>query len=297
MSLPDVVSREQWLEARRELLAREKEHTRARDALNADRRGLPMVMVSSRYVFEGPDGPVTLAELFRGQRQLIVQHVMFGPDWEQPCPGCSAAINGAPGAVLLYALLAVLLWPPAPAPAAPAPAAPAPAPDATAPFPAARAVGRRAARAAWLAVWLSLACLALLPATRAPRALSTMVAGTTPGEPAWLAWIDTHAAAALTRHGSLASLLLAGVLAAVALLPSIPPTRRTAVVLALAVAAALWLAGGLGGILTGSATDPGTGPLLALLALAFWPAAPTAPAASPIAPVAPAAGPAAPGIA
>jgi predicted dithiol-disulfide oxidoreductase (DUF899 family) len=93
MSLPDVVSREQWTEARRRLLAREKEHTRARDALNAGRRTLPMVKVGPRYVFEGPDGPVTLAGLFGGQRQLIVQHVMFGPDWEQPCPGCSAALD------------------------------------------------------------------------------------------------------------------------------------------------------------------------------------------------------------
>ncbi len=93
MSLPDVVSREQWLEARRQLLAREKEATRARDALNADRRGLPMVAVDQEYVFEGPDGPVTLADLFGGKRQLIVQHVMYGPDWEQPCPGCSASLD------------------------------------------------------------------------------------------------------------------------------------------------------------------------------------------------------------
>jgi predicted dithiol-disulfide oxidoreductase (DUF899 family) len=92
MSLPDVVSREQWLEARRRLLAQEKEHTRSRDALNADRRRLPMVRVDREYVFEGPDGPVTLAGLFAGKRQLIVQHVMFGPDWDQPCPGCSACI-------------------------------------------------------------------------------------------------------------------------------------------------------------------------------------------------------------
>jgi predicted dithiol-disulfide oxidoreductase (DUF899 family) len=92
MSLPDVVTREQWLEARRQLLAQEKEHTRKHDALNADRRRLPMVLVSQEYVFEGPDGPVTLADLFGGQRQLIIQHVMFGPDWEQPCPGCSASI-------------------------------------------------------------------------------------------------------------------------------------------------------------------------------------------------------------
>jgi len=93
MSLPDVVSREQWLEARRQLLAREKEATRAHDALNADRRRLPMVAVDQEYVFEGPDGQVTLAELFAGKRQLIVQHVMFGPDWEQPCPGCSASLD------------------------------------------------------------------------------------------------------------------------------------------------------------------------------------------------------------
>ena len=93
MSLPDVVSREQWLEARRELLAREKEATRARDALNADRRRLPMVAVDQEYVFEGPDGPVTLADLFGDKRQLIVQHVMYGPDWEQPCPGCSASLD------------------------------------------------------------------------------------------------------------------------------------------------------------------------------------------------------------
>jgi hypothetical protein len=107
-----------------------------------------------------------------------------------------------------------------------------------------------------------------------------MIAGTAPGEPAWLAWTDTHAASALARHGLLASVLLAAILAAVALIPSIPlspsiqPTRRAraAVILALAVAAVLWLAQGLGGLLTGAATDPGTAPVLALLALAFWPA-------------------------
>jgi predicted dithiol-disulfide oxidoreductase (DUF899 family) len=93
MSLPDVVSREEWLDARRQLLAREKEATRARDALNATRRGLPMVLVDQEYLFEGPDGQVTLADLFAGRRQLIVQHVMFGPDWDQPCPGCTASIN------------------------------------------------------------------------------------------------------------------------------------------------------------------------------------------------------------
>jgi predicted dithiol-disulfide oxidoreductase (DUF899 family) len=93
MSLPDVVSREQWLEARRGLLAQEKELTRRQDALNAERRRMPMVRIDKEYVFEGPDGKVTLADLFGDRRQLVVQHVMFGPDWEQPCPGCTASIN------------------------------------------------------------------------------------------------------------------------------------------------------------------------------------------------------------
>ena len=84
MSLPDVVSREQWLEARRLLLAQEKELTRRHDELNATRRRLPMVRVGQEYVFEGPAGKVTLDELFGDKRQLIVQHVMFGPDWDSP---------------------------------------------------------------------------------------------------------------------------------------------------------------------------------------------------------------------
>jgi len=92
MSLPDVVSREQWLEARRRLLAQEKEMTRRHDELNASRRRLPMVKVDKEYVFEGPAGNVTLSDLFADKRQLVVQHVMFGPDWDQPCPGCSAVI-------------------------------------------------------------------------------------------------------------------------------------------------------------------------------------------------------------
>lgn len=93
MSLPQVVSREEWLEARLRLLAAEKEMTRQHDALSADRRRLPMVEVTEDYVFEGPSGQVSLAELFDGRRQLVVQHVMFGADWEQPCPSCSVAIS------------------------------------------------------------------------------------------------------------------------------------------------------------------------------------------------------------
>ena len=90
MSLPDVRSRDEWLAARKELLAREKELTRVRDALNADRRRLPMVRIDKPYVFEGPGGKATLLDLFEGRRQLIVQHFMFDPSWEDGCPSCSA---------------------------------------------------------------------------------------------------------------------------------------------------------------------------------------------------------------
>jgi predicted dithiol-disulfide oxidoreductase (DUF899 family) len=91
MSLPQVVSRDEWLVARRALLAREKELTRVRDALSADRRRLPMVRVEKDYRFEGPEGEVGLVELFEGRRQLIIQHFMFHPDWEDGCPSCTAA--------------------------------------------------------------------------------------------------------------------------------------------------------------------------------------------------------------
>jgi predicted dithiol-disulfide oxidoreductase (DUF899 family) len=93
MSLPDVVSREEWLAARTQLLQAEKEATRQRDALNAQRRRLPMVALDQEYLLEGPDGRVPLAALFGDKRQLIVQHVMFGPDWDAACPGCTAGIN------------------------------------------------------------------------------------------------------------------------------------------------------------------------------------------------------------
>ena len=92
-NLPKVVSPEDWLVARRELLAREKEVTRARDRLNAERRRLPMVRITKAYVFEGPDGPVSLLDLFAGRQQLVMHHFMFGPDWDEGCPSCSSAAD------------------------------------------------------------------------------------------------------------------------------------------------------------------------------------------------------------
>ena len=93
MSLPKIVSREDWRAARVELLAEEKAMTRARDALNTRRRELPMVQVDADYRFDGPDGEVGLSDLFEGRRQLIVQHFMFDPDWEDGCQSCTAAAD------------------------------------------------------------------------------------------------------------------------------------------------------------------------------------------------------------
>ncbi|WP_216841122.1 thioredoxin family protein [Acidobacterium sp. S8] len=84
-----IVSETEWLAARRALLAREKELTRELDALRRERRELPWVRVEKSYEFEGPDGKLTLADLFDGRSQLIVQHFMLGPGWKEGCVGCS----------------------------------------------------------------------------------------------------------------------------------------------------------------------------------------------------------------
>lgn len=84
-----VVSRQEWLEARRALLATEKEETKLRDKIRADRQKMPWVKVDKTYTFDTPAGKKTLAELFDGRSQLMIYHFMFGPDWEAGCPGCS----------------------------------------------------------------------------------------------------------------------------------------------------------------------------------------------------------------
>jgi predicted dithiol-disulfide oxidoreductase (DUF899 family) len=93
MALPEIVSREEWRAAREELLVKEKAATRARDALNAERRGLPMVEVGKEYVFEGGDGKAGLYDLFEGRRQLVVYHFMFAPERDAGCRGCSAFLD------------------------------------------------------------------------------------------------------------------------------------------------------------------------------------------------------------
>jgi predicted dithiol-disulfide oxidoreductase (DUF899 family) len=89
MQTPKVVSHEEWLKARRELLAAEKKFTRERDALTGRRMAMPWERVEKHYVFDTPDGKRPLADLFEGRRQLLVQHFMLGPGWEQGCPSCS----------------------------------------------------------------------------------------------------------------------------------------------------------------------------------------------------------------
>lgn len=95
-----VVSREEWVEARKAHLAREKEFTRQRDELSRQRRELPWVRVEKNYIFEGPDGKETLADLFDGRSQLVVYHFMFGPDWDAGCPSCSLLADSFNGIVV-----------------------------------------------------------------------------------------------------------------------------------------------------------------------------------------------------
>ena len=97
---PKVVSREEWLVARIKLLAREKQLTRERDAVAAERRQLPWVKVEKNYVFDSPNGKKTLADLFDGKSQLVVYHLMFAPEWQEACPSCSFNMDHTDGALV-----------------------------------------------------------------------------------------------------------------------------------------------------------------------------------------------------
>jgi hypothetical protein len=155
----------------------------------------------------------------------------------------------------------VLLWP-------------ADRPGGRAPFAAARAVGAPVARALWLVLWLSLAYFALLPDSRAPQGLHDMIAGMADGEPGWVAALSRAGAAVVAHQGLAASIVLAMALVVIAVGVYLPRSAlRAVLILALVVAAVIWVFGqAFGAIMAGGATDPNSGPLLALLALSYWPA-------------------------
>jgi predicted dithiol-disulfide oxidoreductase (DUF899 family) len=94
-------TREEWLAARRELLAAEKEHTRRGDELARQRQELPWVRIDKDYTFDTDEGSASLADLFRGNSQLLVYHFMFGPEYKAGCPSCSAIADGFEGSVII----------------------------------------------------------------------------------------------------------------------------------------------------------------------------------------------------
>ena len=196
----------------------------------------------------------------------------FGEGLGGVLSGGADPVSGAPGAVIIYALLAVLLWP-------------ADRPGAGAPFAAARAVGVRVARALWLVLWLSQAYFALTPGNRAPDATSAVIAGMESGEPAWLQGLLRGAAALTAGQGLATSIVLAAAFVIIAAGPYLPAAAvsaaRATLVLAIVVSAVIWVfAQALGGIPASGATDLNSAPLLALLALAYWPVTPRRPAPS-----------------
>lgn len=183
----------------------------------------------------------------------------FGEGLGGVLTGAASPLSGAPGGVVLYALLAVLLWPT----------------DRQGPFPAARPVGVPAARALWLLLWGSLAFFALQSANTGPQDMNTMIAGMAQGQPDWLGAIIKHSAALVAHRGLAASVVLAGVLGLVAVAVLLPRRLwRVLIVVALVLAAVIWVVGeALGGVFGRQGTDPNSGPLLALVALAYWPTA------------------------
>ena len=183
----------------------------------------------------------------------------FGEGLGGVLSGAASPLNGAPGAVIIYALLAVLLWPADR--------------DIAASFTAARAVGARVARGLWLVLWLSLAYFAVTPANRAPQAIHGMIAGMESGNPGWLAALDRGAASLVSGQGLAASIVLAVALVLIAVGVYLPSSAAKAtLVLAIVVALMIWVFGeAFGTIMTGGGTDPNSGPLLVLLALCYWP--------------------------
>jgi len=173
--------------------------------------------------------------------------------------GAANPVDGAPGAVIIYALLAVLLWP-------------SDRPARKAPFIAARAVGEPVAKGLWLVLWGSLSYFALLGANRSAQRLHDLINGEAAGEPRWVAWIDRHSAGLVDHRGLTAMVVTAILLAVVAIGVYLPPSFSNAtVVVAIVLGGAFWVVGeNFGALFTNGATDVNSGPLLMLLAAAYW---------------------------
>ncbi len=182
----------------------------------------------------------------------------FGEGLGELLSGGATPFRGSPGAVLFYALLAVLLWP---------------SEGSDGPFVAARTVGLNAARIIWVAVWAVMALLAVAGSGRSPRVLHDLVAGMNSGQPGWLAAVDRCVESLFLHHASPLAISLAIVCFVVAIGVILPPAlTRATLALAVVVFAIIWVATqNFGGILAGGATDPNSGPLVIVLALTYWP--------------------------
>jgi hypothetical protein len=177
--------------------------------------------------------------------------------------GHASLIVGGPGAALLYAVLAVLLWPPHESATA------------SRRFVAAGRLGAKGATAIWFVLWGALAWFAVDGAARSSQGVHDVIANMAVGQPRWLATIGNHAAGLAAQHGLAISICLAVVLTAIAVSVFGPPRLvRASVVTAVLLAGLVWVcAEALGGLFGGQGTDPNSGPLLIVLALAYWPLA------------------------
>jgi hypothetical protein len=177
--------------------------------------------------------------------------------------GNGTPLGGGPGAVLFYALLAVLLWPTDRAGSSPS-------------FVAARAVGVTAAKIIWTVAWMGLALLCLVGSGRASTGTRNLIVRLEPGEPRWLAALDRHSASAVAHDGLAVAVVVATICLVVAVGVFLPPRgARATLVLAVVTAIVIWVVGeNFGVIFPGGATDPNSGPLIVLLALAYWPFSP-----------------------
>jgi len=178
--------------------------------------------------------------------------------------GTANPVDGAPGAVMIYALLAVLLWP-------------SDRPGQRSPFIAARAVGAPIAKGLWLLLWGFLSYFAVFGANRSPRGLYNLMTTEASGEPGWVAWIDHHVASLVDHRGFAVTLVLAVLLLVVAVGTYLPGSFANAtVVLAAVISLTFWVVGeNFGALFTNGATDVNSGPLLILLAVSYWRLAPS----------------------